>query len=112
RKITLSAVPHRVKLSSDGALAVAGSHILDLRQGELPMGEAGQQAIPNSVAISDDGSKVLIGNSDGGAVLQGFGGSNPVIKFDRPETSPPESEHADRIHLLSGGLVSGRSNLI
>jgi WD40 repeat protein len=100
RRITISAIPLRVKLSSDGALAAAGSHILDLRQGEPPTGEPCQCAVPTSAAISSDGRKVLMGDSDGGAALYGFSDSERLLTFGRPATTPPESEDGWRIHLL------------
>ena len=98
RKIAISPIPLRIKLSVDGALAAAGSHILDLRQGDLPID--GQQSIPISVTISVDGSRVLISDSDGSVTLYGFSSSCPLIKFDRPTTTPHETEDGYRIHLL------------
>jgi WD40 repeat protein len=71
-----------------------------LRQGTIPTHEVAEKALPISVALSNNGQKVLIGDSDGNVSVWEFGGSKRVQMFKRPESSTPKSEDAERIFLL------------
>ena len=84
RRIRVDGSARRLALSADGALAFAGSHVLDLHQVDPKTVTGDQGAMPVSAALTSDGKTVLVHDRSGRVALCEFGQTDSLLCFEPP----------------------------
>jgi WD40 repeat protein len=101
REFPLTCSTRRITLAANGALAVAGAHVLDLKHGQIF--PARSEVVKTSIcgSVSKDGTKALVGYSDGSASLFMFGESNPLLTVSRFAQAGPNVGGDERPPLIA-----------